>query len=137
MSENCTPKEVIELALPLNGAYVSAARLTVASIANRIGFDVDEIEDLKAAVSEACIYIIKKCPYNDQGESRRSFNIHFVVYGDTMEIKLNSDICVNIGNSQDEIGLVMIRALMDNMIINTQGSNTEISMLKKHKKLSF
>ena len=55
-------QDLIQLSLPLNAAYVSAARLTASSVANRMGFSTDEIEDIKAAVSEACTFIIKKAP---------------------------------------------------------------------------
>ena len=43
--------ESVELTLPINAAYISAARLTASSIANRLGFGIEEVEDIKTAVS--------------------------------------------------------------------------------------
>lgn len=51
--------ECIELILPFKAEYVSVARLTVSGIANRIGFDIDAIEDIKVAVSEVCNKLVQ------------------------------------------------------------------------------
>ncbi|KKY02141.1 histidine kinase [Paraclostridium benzoelyticum] len=42
-----------------NPEYVSIIRLTVSGLANKIGFSLDDIEDIKVAVSEACTNAIK------------------------------------------------------------------------------
>lgn len=130
---NNNQSETIELTLPLNGAYVSSARLTVASIANRMGFDVDEIEDLKAAVSEACIYIIKKAPVDFRGTFRISFFIH-----DTfIKIQITTDVAINFEMTDEEMGLVMIKALMDEIEAEVKDNTTHIVMSKCHKQTSF
>ena len=134
MNNSFDSNETIELALPLNGAYVSAARLTVASVANRLGFDVDEIEDLKAALSEACIYIIKKSPTDFRG----TFHIAFLVKPSLLEIKISTDIPIKFNEVDDEMGLFMIKALMDNVEITAQDENrTQIIMRKDHKQTTF
>lgn len=51
--------ECIELVLPFKAEYVSVARLTVSGIANRIGFDIEAIEDIKVAVSEVCSKLVQ------------------------------------------------------------------------------
>ena len=50
----------INLRLPAKPEYVSVIRLTTSAIANRVGFSIDDIEDLKVAVSEAGIYLINQ-----------------------------------------------------------------------------
>lgn len=69
--------------------------------------------------------------------SQDMFNIHFVMEGDTMKINLNIGTSIDIGSSEDEMGLIMIRALMDNLTINTKENKAEISMIKKHRHISF
>ena len=44
----------ISMALPSKPEYVGVVRLTVSAIANRMGFNIEEIEDIKVAVAEAC-----------------------------------------------------------------------------------
>ena len=50
----------ISIKLPAKPEYISVARLTTAAIANRLGFSIDDIEDLKIAVSEAGNYLINQ-----------------------------------------------------------------------------
>ena len=48
----------IELIIPMRAEYVSIARLTAAGVANRAGFDIEAIEDIKVSLSEVCNRII-------------------------------------------------------------------------------
>ena len=128
--------ETIELSLPVNPAYVSAARLTASSIANRLGFDADEIEDLKAAVSEACIFIIKNAPCDEN----TFFKLIFVIRrgkpgtdtGAAMKIEFNCDSIFPETDPSEEMGLMMIKALMDEMVILTE-DKFSIQVMKNHK----
>ncbi len=53
----------VELKIPSDPQFLQATRLTTASLANRIGFDVDDVEDLKVLISEIVTYVI---PLNDE-----------------------------------------------------------------------
>jgi serine/threonine-protein kinase RsbW len=44
----------VELQIPSKPEWVAVARLAVAAIANRLPFSVEEIEDVKLAIAEAC-----------------------------------------------------------------------------------
>ena len=46
----------VELRLPADGAYVSVLRTTTAGLAARLDFPIDDIEDLRIAVGEACAH---------------------------------------------------------------------------------
>ena len=46
--------ETIKMEISANPDFVSIIRLTTSGIANKIGFSIDDIEDMKVAVSEAC-----------------------------------------------------------------------------------
>jgi len=47
-----------EVRLPAETAYVAVLRLAAAGIAARLDFTLDDIEDLKMAVSEACALVL-------------------------------------------------------------------------------
>ena len=49
----------VELRIPRKPEWVAVARLAVAAIANRLPFSVEEIEDLKLAIAEACTICIQ------------------------------------------------------------------------------
>jgi serine/threonine-protein kinase RsbW len=48
----------VELRLPADGAYVSVVRTTTAGLAARLDFLIDDIEDLRIAVGEACAMVL-------------------------------------------------------------------------------
>ncbi|MDR1542553.1 MAG: ATP-binding protein [Clostridiales bacterium] len=127
MTNLASEQECIQLSLPLNAAYVSAARLTASSVANRMGFGTDEIEDIKAAVSEACIFIIKKLP----ALQKSNFLIQFHMRKNVLSINIQTQGAL--ANDSDEMSLVMIKALMDRLDIENDKDNTTISMAKSHK----
>jgi serine/threonine-protein kinase RsbW len=48
----------ISLRVPADGAYVSVLRTMTAGLAARLDFTVDDIEDLRIAVGEACALVL-------------------------------------------------------------------------------
>ena len=127
--------ENIRLSLPVNAAYVSAARLTASSIANRLAFGIDEIEDIKVAVSEACTYIIKRAPVTEVED----FRIMFAPGDNRLTIQIRIPFMIQ--DDEDEMGLVMIKASMDDFALQnvTDGDEdgSEMKMTKLHKEMSF
>lgn len=50
----------VVLRLPASGAYLSVLRTATAGLAARLNFTIDEIEDLKIAVDEACAMLLPR-----------------------------------------------------------------------------
>src|SRR4051812_19399056 len=50
--------DVVEVRVPADVAYVATLRLTAASLAARCDLTVDDIEDLRLAVDEACALLL-------------------------------------------------------------------------------
>ena len=51
-------RDVVTLRLPAAGAYLSVLRTATASLASRLDFTIDDIEDLRIAVDEAGLTIV-------------------------------------------------------------------------------
>ncbi|MBV8655006.1 MAG: ATP-binding protein, partial [Candidatus Eremiobacteraeota bacterium] len=51
--------DVVELRIPSRAEWVALARLAVAAVANRLRFTIEDIEDVKLAVAEACTAVIQ------------------------------------------------------------------------------
>jgi len=51
-------RDVVVLKLPAVGAYLSVLRTATAGLAARLDFTLDEIEDLRIAVDEACAMLL-------------------------------------------------------------------------------
>lgn len=128
----------IYLTIPDKPEYVSVVRLTASAVANRIGFNVEDIEDIKVAIAEACTCVLK----NDMGVN--NLDIEFSIYNDRLEMKVkNSSISsenqksfeINSEKSKEkELGLFIIKSLMDEVeiIINNERQK-EIKMIKNNR----
>lgn len=58
-SDNPRPDgDVVEVRVPADVVYVSTLRLTAASLAARCDLTIDDIEDLRLAVDEACALLL-------------------------------------------------------------------------------
>jgi serine/threonine-protein kinase RsbW len=53
-----TAADVVQLRLPAAGAYLSVLRTATAGLAARLHFTLEEIEDLRIAVDEACAMLL-------------------------------------------------------------------------------
>lgn len=55
-------RDVVLLTVPADGAYLGVLRTAAAGLAARLQFTLDEIEDLRIAVDEACAMLIRLAP---------------------------------------------------------------------------
>lgn len=60
-----------ELTLPADSAYAAVLRMATAGLGARLDLTLDDIEDLRMAVSEACALILEVA--RDDGELRASY----------------------------------------------------------------
>jgi serine/threonine-protein kinase RsbW len=66
--------ETVSIKIPAAPAYLQVVRLTAAGLASRLGFTIDEIEDLKIAVDELCAYLTGA--QGRDGDLQVRFNVH-------------------------------------------------------------
>jgi serine/threonine-protein kinase RsbW len=127
-SYNETGFDGIRLSLPFKAEYVSIARLTASGVANRIGFDMEIIEDIKVAVAEVCNKFV-----GADSKTAGYYNILFMISPKRLGIIFEcEDENLNglFDETEDELGISIINALMDEVeFIN---KNTQIiGMYKK------
>ncbi len=58
MPDSPGERDVVRLRLPATGAYLSVLRTATAGLAARLDFTLEEIEDLRIAVDEACALLL-------------------------------------------------------------------------------
>ncbi len=109
----------ISLIMPAKPEYVSTARLTTSALASRLGFNVDDIEDLKVAVSESIIYLI------NQFFEPETVSIEY-------QIDTDHQIIISIGLAKagpiakkeniagNELGIYIIESVSDKLIKHTE-----------------
>jgi serine/threonine-protein kinase RsbW len=50
--------DVVELTVPAESVYLAVVRTATAGLAARLGYSLDEVEDLRIAVDEACVMLL-------------------------------------------------------------------------------
>ena len=78
-TNGAAPDDVVTIKLPAAGAYLSVLRTATAGLAARLDFTLDEIEDLRIAVDEACAMLLSQavpgadleCEFSLRGTSMR------------------------------------------------------------------
>lgn len=133
---NQNTKNLIKMTVPTDSANISVVRMTASSIANTIGFNIEEIDDVKIAISEACTNVIKhsKVPF---------FNLLFNHGNNFIEIEIQDqgigcDLSAlkepQLEGERDSsgLGIFIIKMLMDEVVIDSQKDKGTVIYMKKH-----
>jgi serine/threonine-protein kinase RsbW len=128
----------IELRLPAKAEWVGVARLAIAGIASRLGLDMEEIDDLKLAVSEACNNCIQFAHAGDE------VLITNTIYPDRLVVTVRDRVDASatgitqrrLGAAKEGgLGVFLIRTLMDEVSYETDArTGSRLTMTKRLKK---
>jgi len=127
---------VVELRIPSKAEWVAVARLAVAAVANRLNFSIEDIEDVKLAVAEACTNCIQHAEGSDQiqitcetGPEGLTVRVRDFGRGTRPEGIKSRDVDEpRVGG----LGVFLIRSLMDNVEYDVHPeSGTNLVMTKK------
>jgi serine/threonine-protein kinase RsbW len=88
MAEEAAPvaaplRDVVTIRLPAAGAYLSVLRTATAGLAARLDLTLDEIEDLRIAVDEACAMLLS------QAVAGADLECEFELRDDTMRVSVS------------------------------------------------
>ena len=72
--------EAVRLSLPATPAYVRIVRLAASGIATNLGFDVDELDDLRVAVGELVNLTLEVC-------EPETLDVVFTIAGNEFQIE--------------------------------------------------
>lgn len=99
----------IFLRIPNKADYISLVRLMSSAVGNKIGLNIDEIEDLKVAMGEACVLSF----VSDENED---IDISYTIYSDKLEVTINRTgelKAVMEDTKESQLGKMIIESLMD------------------------
>ena len=133
---NEDPVGLVELRIPCRAEWVALARLSSAAVASRMHFSIDEIEDVKLAVAEACTNAIQ------HAEGSAFMEIRCETSADGLRITVRD---YGRGTVPEHIvprdledarvgglGVFLIRSLMDDVSYDVHAENgTSLTMFKR------
>ena len=126
----------VELKIPGRAEWVAVARLAVAAVASRLRFSVDEIEDIKLAIAEACTNTIQSAGGEDAGVieivcDALDDELRVTVRDHAPGPHLETVETMPEGRTE-ELGVFLIRALMDTVDYKSDPRRgTELIMTKR------
>lgn len=75
--------DVVEIRVPAQPSYISTVRLAAAGLAARCDLTVDDIEDLRLAVDEACSLVLP------HAETDGTLDAHFTLAPASLEVRVS------------------------------------------------
>jgi serine/threonine-protein kinase RsbW len=129
--------DILKFSVPGKPEYVGTVRLAVSSLASCAGFDIEAVEDIKVAVSEACANVACHCAPNREncyevacevGDGRITISVvdHICAVGEgCRRLSIKPDYPKETG-----LGIFIIQTLMDEVDIFS-----EMGMIKMIKYL--
>ena len=130
-------EDTVRLTVPGKPEYVGTVRLAVSHIASQADFDIEAVEDIKVAVSEACTNAVCHSATDDALPYDVICNLHKDKLVITVEDKAGGfdiDKYKRPGSddiSESGLGIFVIHAMMDEVDISSViGEGTSITMVK-------
>ncbi len=145
--------EQMEIRIPADARWVRMVRLAVAGVASVLNFSVDEIDDIKSAVAEACNNAILHAQPTNQSAQLPMVIVTMIPARDSLEIRVEDEGRVTGGIAIPSpklqkaanhsgalpvggLGLILIETMMDEVRLQSgPDTNTTLIMVKKRRHL--
>jgi serine/threonine-protein kinase RsbW len=128
----------VELRIPAKAEWVAVARLAAAAIGSRMRFSIDEIDDLKLAIAEACTSCIQRSEgietIDIRCEAHPSY-LRVTVSGDGRGPKIESVKSATDDPRVGGLGVFLIRSLMDEVDYELDPNSGPRLAMTKHVQL--
>lgn len=110
-----------ELRLPAESAYVAVLRMTSVGLAARLDFTLDDIEDVRVAVGEACALVLDGASPDGRLDAR------YQLGEGTLTVTVSADAVETDSPSQDTFAWQVLSALADDVRDESLGGKRVIS----------
>jgi len=120
-------RDVVVLRLPALGAYLSVLRTATASLASRLDFTIDEIEDLRIAVDEACAMLLPQAVPGADLECR------FELTDDVIDVRVGVLTLDGQQPSRDTFAWTVLTALAGEVDSTVEPDDRVVLTLRKHR----
>lgn len=117
--------DFVEVELPADGAYLSVLRTATAGLAARLDFTIDQIEDLRIAVDEACAMLLAQVVPDARLRCR------FVLASDSLVVSVSAPTREGQVPARDTFAWTVLSALTDGVEASADGDHTLTIQLHK------
>jgi serine/threonine-protein kinase RsbW len=118
-------RDVVSLRLPADGAYLSVLRTATAGLASRLDFTLDDIEDLRIAVDEACAMLLP------QVAGGADLSCEFELSEGLLRVAVSVETVDGQQPSRDTFAWTVLSALAGEVDSSVEGKRVTITLLKR------
>ncbi len=111
-----TNRPDVELRLPAESVYVAVLRMTTAGLAARLDFTLDDIEDLRMAVGEACALVL------EHADSGGDMHATFDLSDGSIRVAVSADSSGETEPDMDSFGWQVLTALTSDVVTKREES---------------
>ena len=118
--------ETIRLTVPAALEYVRIVRLTASGVASRLGFDVEEIEDLRVAVDELASLVVESADGGD-------LSVQFAVQDNALRIEGDAALAAGRADNArvDDLTAQILAAVVDEWDLSTTEGSVRFSCVRR------
>jgi serine/threonine-protein kinase RsbW len=139
--------DFVELKVPAKAEYVGVVRLLISGVASRLGFSIDDIEDMKLAVAEACTNATLHAYKDEEGQIligcasyEDRLEIMVIDHGQSFDVQHIQQKLKPISRNtsiehlnEGGLGLFLIETLMDEVQISNESGIVIVMTKYKHR----
>jgi serine/threonine-protein kinase RsbW len=107
--------DLIELLVPMRSEYASTLRTLAASVGADLGFSIDELDDVRLAISEVFSVLVDAA-----GDSRRRARIEMSATDSSLSVMLGCD-GAPASVELDELAEHILRSVTDSYVVTADG----------------
>jgi serine/threonine-protein kinase RsbW len=124
--ETTVTGETIRLTVPAALEYVRIVRLTASGVASRLGFDVEEIEDLRVAVDELASLVVESADGGD-------LSVQFAVQDNALRIEGEAALAAGRADNArvDDLTAQILAAVVDEWDLSTTEGSVRFSCVRR------
>ncbi len=122
--------DIVEVRVPADGGYVSTVRMAAAGLAARCDLTIDDIEDLRLAVDEACALVL---PHAIEGAT---LDAHFELHPAALHVEVS--VSAGDGAEPDRTGYAwtVLDALTASVKVELRDGRLTIGLTKRREVLA-
>ena len=128
--EHPQTQDQVTVRLPAEGAYLSVLRTATAGLAARLDFTLDEIEDLRIAVDEACAMLLS------QAQPGGSLECAFALDDDAMTISVSAQCLAPQPPASDTFAWTVLSALAGSVEAHVGPGDLLTIVMRKTREIS-
>jgi serine/threonine-protein kinase RsbW len=119
------PRDTVELRLPADSSYLSVLRTATAGLAARLDFTLDEIEDLRIAVDEACALLLPDVV------AQQPLTCRFTLSPDVLEVAVLATTRTGRAPGRDSFAWTVLTALAGEVEASSDDGAVSVTLRKR------